>query len=252
MGHRLYGPFPVSHGNEYILVAVDYTSKWVEATATKICSATVVCEFVKKILSRFGMPMAIISDGGSYFFNATFRALLKKYGIKHRVATPYHPQTSGQVEVSKRQIKSILEKVVKPSRKDWSIHLDSALWAYRTAYKTPIGTPPFRLVCGKTCHLPVEIEHKALWSLRELNVDIDEAGRKRFMQLHELEELRDQAYENAKIYKEKTKKYHDKHILSKQFEPGMKVLLFNSRFKLFPGKLKSKWRGPYEVVKVYW
>ena len=99
------------------------------------------------------------------------------------------------------------------SRKDWSDKLDDALWAYRTAYKTPIGMTHFKIVYGKPCHLPVELEHKAYWAIKELNCELDKAGEKRVLQLHELEELRQGAYENAKMYKEKTKAWHDKRIL---------------------------------------
>lgn len=118
-GVDFMGPFPVPFGFEYILVAVDYTSKWVEATATRTCSANEVLRFVQfNIVARYGMPKVIVSDGGTHFRNSMFKDFLKKNGLKQKIATPYHPQTSGQVEVSNKQLKSILEKVVKPNRKD--------------------------------------------------------------------------------------------------------------------------------------
>ncbi|XP_069145952.1 uncharacterized protein [Solanum lycopersicum] len=126
-------PFVSSHGMKYILVAVDYVSKW-EAIALANDEGNTIIAFLKKnIFSRFGTPKAINSDGGSHFCNKLFKGLLEKYGVRHNVATPYHPQTSRQVEVSKRDIKQILTKTVNASRTDWSRKLDDALWAYRTA-----------------------------------------------------------------------------------------------------------------------
>nr|GEU31471.1 reverse transcriptase domain-containing protein [Tanacetum cinerariifolium] len=159
-GIDFIGPFPSSRGNMYILVAVDYISKWVEAKA---------------------LP--------------TNDALMSKYEFTHRLATAYHPQTIGQVEVSNRSLKRILERTVGENRASWSEKLEDALWAFRTAYKTPIGCTPYKLVYGKSCHLPIELENKAYWSLKHANFDLKTASDHRKLQLNELNKLRDQAYE---------------------------------------------------------
>jgi len=175
---------------------------------------------------------------------------LKHYEVRHKIVSPYHPQTNDQAEMSNREIKKILEKTVASSRKDWSMKLDDALWAYRIAMKTPVGLTPFQLVYGKSCHLSVEMEHKAYWALKFLNFDPSLSVEKRKLQLQELDEMRLTAYESSWRYKEKVKLYHDKKLLKKDFQPGQQVLLFNSRFKLFPGKLKSKWSGPFTIKAV--
>nr|GFB08884.1 reverse transcriptase domain-containing protein [Tanacetum cinerariifolium] len=163
-GIDFMGPISSSKGNKYILVAVDYLSKWVKAKFAKV---------------------------------------KQKFGVTHRLATPYHPQTNGQVVVSNHGLKRILERTVRDNRTSWPDKLDDALWAFRTAYKTPIGCTPYKLVYGKACHLPIEPEHKAYWDLKHANFDLKTAGDHRKVQLNE---LCDQAYENSLIYKEKTKR----------------------------------------------
>nr|GEW16595.1 reverse transcriptase domain-containing protein [Tanacetum cinerariifolium] len=238
-------------GNKYILVAVDYLSKWVEAKALPTNDARVVCKFLKSLIARFGAPRAIISDRGTHFGNDQFAKVMLKYGVTYRLSTTYHSQTSGQVEVSNRGLKRILERTIGENRASWSDKIDDALWDFRTAYKTPIGCTPYKLVYGKACHLPIELEHKAYWALKYANFDLAVVGDHRKVQLIELNELCDHAYENSLIYKEKTKKIHDSKIKNRVFNIGDQVLLFNSRLKIFSGKLKTHWSGPFTIAKVF-
>ncbi|GJX64814.1 reverse transcriptase domain-containing protein [Tanacetum coccineum] len=147
-----------------------------------------------------------------------------KYGVTHRLATAYHPETSGQVEVSNRGLKRILERTVGENRTSWSDKLDDALWAF---------------------------QHKAYWALKQANFNLKTASDHRKLQLNELNELRDQAYENSLIYKERTKKLHDSKIKKRIFNVGDQVLLFISHLKIFSGKLKTRWSGPFTITKVF-
>ncbi|GJS52873.1 reverse transcriptase domain-containing protein [Tanacetum coccineum] len=189
--------------------------------ALPINNARVVVKFLKSLFARFGTPRAIISDRGTHFCNDQFAKVMSKYGVTHRLATAYHPQKSGQVEVSNQ------------------------------AFKKPIGCTPYKLVYGKSCHLPIDLEHKAYWALKHANFDLKTAGDHRKLQLNELNEFCDQAYKNSLIYKEKTKKLHDSKIKNRIFNVGDRVLLFNSRLKIFFGKLKTLWSGPFTITKVF-
>nr|GEZ63802.1 reverse transcriptase domain-containing protein [Tanacetum cinerariifolium] len=173
------------------------------------------------------------------------------YSVTDRLATAYYPQTSGQVEVSNRGLKRILERTVGDNRASWSDKLDDVLWAFRIAFKTPIECTPYKLVYGKACHLPIELKHKAYWALKHFNYDLLTVGDHRKVQFNELNELRDQAYENTLIYTEKTKRIRDSKIKDRFFNVGDRVLLFNSRLKIFSRKLKTRWSGPFTITQVF-
>nr|GEV92790.1 reverse transcriptase domain-containing protein [Tanacetum cinerariifolium] len=214
------GPLPSSKGNKYILVAIDYLSKWVEAKA---------------------LPTN----------DARFTRVMIKYEVTHRLATAYHSQMSVQVEVSNRGLKRILERTVEENRTSWSDKLDDSLWAFCIAYKTPIGCTPYKLVYGKSCHLLIEFEHRAYWVLKHVNFDLKTAGDHRKLQLNELSELHDQAYMNSVIYNERTKMLNDFKIKNRIFNVSEQVLLLNSRLKIFSRKLKTRWSRPFTITRVF-
>ncbi|GJQ91295.1 reverse transcriptase domain-containing protein [Tanacetum coccineum] len=219
-GIDFMGPFSSSHGNKYILVAVDYLSKWVEAKALPTNDARVVVKFLKSLFARFGTPRAIISDRGTYFCNDQFA--------------------------------KVMSKTVGENRASWPDKLDDALWAFRTAFKTPIVVRLQVEYTGNFLPFTFRVcDNKAYWALKHANFDLKTAGDHRKLQLNELNELRDQAYENSLIYKERTKKLHDSKIKNRIFNVGDRVLLFNSRLKIFSGKLKTRWSGPFTITKVF-
>ncbi|GKB63834.1 reverse transcriptase domain-containing protein [Tanacetum coccineum] len=142
-------------------LAIDYVSKWVEAQAFPTSDARNVVNFLRRLIARFGIPKALISDRGTPFCNYQIEKAMKRYGVVHRFSTTYHPQTNGQVKNTNCELKRILEKTIGNNRKDWSYKLDDALWAFQTTFKIPLGTTSFRIIYGKACHLPIELEHKA-------------------------------------------------------------------------------------------
>ncbi|GJZ15518.1 reverse transcriptase domain-containing protein [Tanacetum coccineum] len=206
------GSFPSSSGNKYILVAIDYVSKWVEAQAFPASDARNVVNFLKRLFARFRIPKALISDRGTHFCNYQMERAMKRKEMSHK--------------------------------------LDESLWAFQNALKTPLGMILFRIIYGKACHLLVELENKAYWAIKACNIDLTKAGANRFLQINELDELRLDSNESSISYKERTKRWHDKRIKTQtKYKKGDKVLLFNSRLRLFLRKLKSRWYRPFAVSK---
>nr|GEX49686.1 reverse transcriptase domain-containing protein [Tanacetum cinerariifolium] len=247
-GIDFMGPFPSSKGNKYILVAVDYLSKWVEAKALPTNDARVVVKFLKSLFSWFGTPKAIISDRGTHFCNDQFSRVMAKYGVTHRLSTIYHPQTSRQVEVTNRGLKRILERTA---------YENSLIYKERTK----------KLQDDKIKNRIFNVGDQVLLFNSRLKIFSDGCNFKvnchRLKHYHggdpppleipdlQLNELRDQAYENSLIYKERTKKLHDDKIKNRIFNVGDQVLLFNSRLKIFSGKLKSRWSSPFTISEIY-
>nr|GEU73234.1 hypothetical protein [Tanacetum cinerariifolium] len=214
-GHIMAQTTLPRRGNKYILVAVDYLSKWVKAKVLPTNDARAVGKFLKDLFARFGTlePLSVIEE-----------------------------RTSSMTS---------LQRIGGENHASWSNKLDDALWAFRTAYKTPIGCTPYKLVYGKTCHLLIELEHKGYWALKHANFDLQTVGDHKKVKLNKLNELRDQAYEKSLIYKEKTKRLHNSKIKDRVFNISDRVLLFNSRLKIFSGKLKSRWFGPFTISHVF-
>ena len=212
-----------SSGHEYILVAIDYFTKWVEATSYARLTAARVAKFIKShIIYRYGVPHELISDRGAHF-RGEVDTLVQEYGIQHHRSSIYRPQTNGAVEAANKNIKRILRKMVETSR-DWSQKLPFALWAYRTSFRTSTGSTPYSLVYGMEAVLPVEIEIGSLRVALEHQISENEWVQSRYDQLNLLDERRLRAADHVQAYQRKMTRAFRKRVRPRKFQKGDLVL----------------------------
>ena len=246
------GPInPPSNQKTYILVATEYVTKWVEAEALPRATEESVIQFLFHLFVRYGLPREVVTDGGPQFVGHKLAATLNNHHIHHKITTPYHPQANGQVENSNKIIESILTKTVASHRRDWAARLPEALWAYRTTWRSTTGYSPYHLVFGKQPIFPIEFEIQTLRTAQEVGLDLSEVQKNRLQQINELDETRLAALQNTALIQHQRAKWHDALIKNKIFHEGDWALLYDSRFQNFPGKLQTRWLGPYEIQKVH-
>eukprot|EP00253_Pinus_taeda_P007728 PITA_07728 len=246
------GPInPSSNQRTYILVATDYVTKWVEAESFPKATEDSVIQFLFHLFVRYGLPRELITDGGPQFVGNKFAATLNNYHVHHKITTPYHPQTNAKVESSNKVIESILTKTIASHRRDWAARLPEALWAYRTTWRSTTGYSPYQLVFGKQPIFPIEFEIQTIRTAQEVSLDLSEAQINQLQQINELDAIRLSALQNTALIQQQRAKRHDALIKNKVFHKGDWALLYDSRFQHFPGKLQTRWLGPYEIQKVH-
>ena len=254
-GINFVGPIaPASKNGQkhYILVATDYVTKWAEAVATKTDNANTVATFLyENIITRFGCLKELVSDRGTHFINNTIAALTAKYEIKHRKTTPYHPRANGQTEKTNGILCKILTKTVSGAGINWDTKLFAAVWTYRTTYKVTTNATPFQLVYGQEAILPIELEVPNLRIAIEYRLGDINSLQFRLSQLEKLDETRAQALLTMEAIQKRRKSHYDSKLKLKVFKSNDLVLLYDSRFQHFPGKLQVWWHGPYRILECY-
>ncbi|MCO5614527.1 hypothetical protein L7F22_068810 [Adiantum nelumboides] len=249
-GIDFVGPCPPAYKShaQYIIVATDYLTKWVEAKATKKNDAKTTAQFLyENIFTRYGLPIEIVSDRGTHFINEVIEQLLDEFMVIHRKSAPYHPQANGQAESTNKILVTVLTKIVSESRADWDQKLHSALWAYRVAYKTSIDTTPFNMVYGIQAILPLEfliptlrVAQELEWTGHELSEQIDV--------LEKLDETRLKAVASIYAQKRNMKSFFDQHVINKEFATGDYVLMYT--LKQHSRKMQKRENGPYVIQDI--
>ncbi|MCO5591119.1 hypothetical protein L7F22_045097 [Adiantum nelumboides] len=232
-------------------MGVDYMTRWAEATATTSITAKEVAKFVfESICCRFGVPLEILSDRGPGFRGDLVGELMHNLGISRRHSTPYYPQCNGLVEKVNGLVCRIITKQVYNKPKEWDKHLQAALWAYRTSYKTSLGYTPFHLVYGKEALLPIEVQLSSLKFLARDEMNPKQKVLQRILELERLELDRTEAIEHYAMQAEQRRQKFNKGLPSKKIKKGMLVLRYDNRFDTRKDKkFVSRWEGPFLVMR---
>jgi hypothetical protein len=218
---KFVGPFnPKSNQKAYILVAMDYMTKWVEVEALPNATEEVVIKFLFKLFIRYGLPREVITNGGSQFITHIITTTLDNYHIKHIITSLYHPQENGQVESTNKVLEAILTNTVSKNRQNWAYEIPNTLWAYRTTWRNTTSYSPYHLVYGKEPIFPIEFEIKTLRMAKEIGLDLTKAHKQRLQQLKELDEACMYVVEHMTIIQQQRTTWHDKHIKKKSFKKG--------------------------------
>ena len=253
-GLDFVGPFkpPAARtGNKYIIVATDYCTKWVEAKALRDNTAASTAKFVYEHLwCRYGCPIELVSDQGGHFINHIIRELTHHYAVVHKKSTPYYPQANGLAESTNKILQTILKKIVNENRTDWDNKLQSALWAYRTSFKTSIQSTPFRMAFGLEAVMPIEFQVPSLRVQVKARLPEAQSEQYRLEQLLELGEDRITSMAQLEQRQRQRKAFVDRHRkgLEKELSIGKPVLLFQTRLGSMPGKLRFRWTGPFWII----
>ncbi|CAJ2661783.1 unnamed protein product [Trifolium pratense] len=234
------------HQNKFLIVAVDYFTKWVEAEPlSDITSFRILCFFKRVVLCRFGIPQAVVTDNGTQFTDKGFQDFLATLETKQHFTSMEHPQTNGQAEAANRVILRGLRRRLNQNKKKWVEELESVMWAYRTTPHSTTGETPFRMVYGTEAVIPVEVGEPSRRTEQPLEEEMnDEALRE---ELDLVEEIRTGASLREATLKQKIAVRHDVKVIKREFEVGSLVLRRNAKDSQ-DGKLAANWEGPYRVI----
>ncbi|KAL3685682.1 hypothetical protein R1sor_003704 [Riccia sorocarpa] len=244
-------PASFPFGKRYIITTTDYTTKWVEAECYRTNDKKVTAKFIyENIITRFGVPVELVSDQGGHFLNGVIEELTTHYQVKHRFSTPYYPQCNGQAESTNKILIVALRKLMERHPVNWDASVPSALWAMRTAYKATTNHTPFHMVYGVEALVPMEFIVPTLRIATEYNLNPEEMLQRRLKELLKLEESREQAFSHQCAVQERRKMYIDRHRKMFNFKKDDKVLHCVTTGKIKRRKLKYIWEGPYTVLEV--